>query len=56
MPSWIKDPTAGVKPINARAEGIASKPMFRGALRHGRCLIPASGFYEWKAGGKTKLS
>ena len=55
VPSWIKDPTAGVKPINARAEGIASKPMFRGALRHGRCLIPASGFYEWKGLGKTKV-
>lgn len=53
--SWIKDPAAGVKPINARSEGIASKPMFRGALRHGRCLIPASGFYEWKVGGKTKV-
>jgi putative SOS response-associated peptidase YedK len=55
VPSWSKDPTAGVKPINARAEGITTKPMFRGALRHGRCLVPASGFYEWKAGGKTKV-
>lgn len=55
VPSWIKDPAAGVKPINARAEGIASKPMFRGPLRHGRCLIPASGFYEWKGGGNTKV-
>jgi putative SOS response-associated peptidase YedK len=54
VPSWSKDPTVGVRPINARAEGIATKPMFRGALKHGRCLIPASGFYEWK-GGKTKV-
>ena len=54
VPSWSKDPEAGPKPINARAEGIGSKPTFRGALRHGRCLIPASGFYEWKTVGKTK--
>lgn len=54
VPSWSKDPEGGPKPINARAEGIGSKPTFRGALRHGRCLIPASGFYEWKTVGKTK--
>jgi len=55
VPSWAKDPEAGPKPINARAEGIAAKPTFRGAFRHGRCLIPASGFYEWKALGKSKV-
>ncbi len=55
VPSWSKDPEAGPKPINARAEGIGSKPTFRGALRHGRCLIPASSFYEWKTVGKTKI-
>jgi putative SOS response-associated peptidase YedK len=54
VPSWSKDPEGGPKPINARAEGISAKPMFRGALRHGRCLIPASGFFEWKTTGKTK--
>lgn len=55
VPSWSRDPEGGPKPINARAEGIADKPMFRSALRHGRCLIPASGFYEWKQVGKTKV-
>jgi putative SOS response-associated peptidase YedK len=54
VPSWSKDPEGGPKPINARAEGISAKPMFRGALRHGRCLIAASGFFEWKTTGKTK--
>ena len=54
VPSWAKDPEEGPKPINARAEGIAEKATFRGALRHGRCLIPASGFFEWKGAGKAK--
>lgn len=54
VPSWAKDPEAGPKPINARAEGINEKPTFRGAFRHGRCLIPASGFFEWMKVGKAK--
>jgi putative SOS response-associated peptidase YedK len=55
VPSWTKDPEGGPKPINARAEGIVTKPTFRGALRHWRCLIPASGFYEWRKVGNTKV-
>lgn len=54
VPTWAKDPASGPRPINARAEGIADKPTFRGAFRHGRCLIPASGFYEWKTVGGKK--
>jgi len=55
IPNWSKDPEVGPKPINARADGVATKPTFRGAFRHGRCLIPASGFYEWKAVGSKKV-
>ena len=54
VPSWAPDPASGPRPINARAEGLATKPTFRGAFRHGRCVIPASGFYEWKGSGRTK--
>ena len=36
-------------PINARAETVATSPMFQGSLARGRCLVPADGFYEWTA-------
>lgn len=47
IPSWYKQPNDGPLLINARAETIANKPAFREACRTRRCLIPASGFYEW---------
>lgn len=47
IPHWYKTPTDGPLLINARAETIAEKPAFRAAARARRCLVPASGFYEW---------
>lgn len=51
-PSWLKDPAKFPLLINARADGVATKNSFRNAFRRRRCLVPASGFYEWKATGK----
>src|SRR5262249_26635385 len=51
---WAHDLSAGVKAINARAETVADKPTFRAAFKARRCLIPASGYYEWKHEGKAK--
>ena len=48
VPSWAKDLAALPLFFNARSETAATKPAFRGAFRHRRCLIPASGFYEWQ--------
>ena len=49
VPHWAKDPSIGFKTINARGESVAAKPAFRAAFRRRRCLVPATGFYEWKA-------
>lgn len=56
IPSWYKTPSDGPLLINARSETIAEKPAFRDACRQRRCLIAASGFYEWKREkGETPL-
>jgi putative SOS response-associated peptidase YedK len=48
VPSWAKDILVGNSLINARAEGIESKPSFRAAFKRRRCIVPISGFYEWQ--------
>ncbi|MFY9210934.1 MAG: SOS response-associated peptidase [Aestuariivita sp.] len=47
LPAWYKKPSDGPLLINARSETIAEKPAFRAAARERRCLIVATGFYEW---------
>lgn len=49
IPSWAKDPSIGSRMINARAETAAEKPAFRAAFKRRRCLLPATGFFEWRA-------
>jgi len=54
VPPWATDPRKGPPLINARAETLFSKPAFRGAARARRCLVPATGFYEWRAEDQRK--
>ena len=53
IPSWIKEPSPKLKPINATAERVASAPMFRTAYAKRRCLVPVDNFFEW-AKAETK--
>ena len=55
VPSWAKDPKIGSQMFNARCETVATKPAFRSAFRQRRCLVPASGFYEWQQIANQKI-
>jgi len=48
VPFWSKDLKVGTKMINARSEGIEAKPAFRDAVKWRRCIVPATGFFEWQ--------
>lgn len=54
LPSWVKDPKNFALLINARGESVIDKPAFSAAMKRRRCLVPADGFYEWKAIGTRK--
>ena len=49
LPPWVKDPKNFSLLVNARGESIRDKPAFSAAVKRRRCLVPADGFYEWKA-------
>lgn len=55
VPRWARDASGGGRLANARADGVATKPSFREAFRHRRCIVPASGFYEWQTVGRLKF-
>lgn len=55
IPSWAKDPSMGSKMINARSETAGEKPAFRAAFKRRRCLLPATGFFEWQAADGRKV-
>ena len=54
VPFWAKDPKIGDRMINARSESVAEKPAFRRAMKARRCIVPTTGFYEWKRTGDSK--
>ena len=56
VPNWWNKPLKELRlaTFNARAETVAEKPFFRAAFKRTRCLIPASGYYEWHTAGKEK--
>jgi putative SOS response-associated peptidase YedK len=54
IPHWAKDAKTAYKMINARVETLTQRPAFRGLLSHHRCLVPASGYYEWQGEGREK--
>lgn len=54
VPPWATELSVGNKMINARSETVFEKRSFRNAIRKKRCIVPASGFYEWRRGAKVR--
>ncbi|MHB9030696.1 MAG: SOS response-associated peptidase, partial [Candidatus Latescibacterota bacterium] len=54
IPHWSDDAAIGSRLINARSETVRTKPSFRSAFKYRRCLIPTTGFFEWKREGSHK--
>jgi putative SOS response-associated peptidase YedK len=54
VPPWAQTPAVGSQMINCRSESAATRRAFRCAFRERRCLVPATGFYEWQAAGRSK--
>jgi putative SOS response-associated peptidase YedK len=54
VPSWSRDLSMGDRMINAPAETIEDRPAFRTPFHARRCLVPASGYYEWQTKGTRK--
>lgn len=55
IPRWAKSATDGPRPVNAKAETVRTSPPFRDSFKDRRCLLPASGFFEWETVGKAKV-
>jgi putative SOS response-associated peptidase YedK len=55
VPHWVSDIQSAQRPINARADSLSEKPSFTELLTNHRCLVPASGFFEWKKDGSKKI-
>jgi putative SOS response-associated peptidase YedK len=54
LPGWVRDPRGFTLLINARSETVRQKPAFKNAIKRRRCLIPADGYYEWRASERRK--
>ena len=55
IPQWSKVHNPKIKPINARSETLFQKPTFKNLIKRKRCLVPASGYYEWQSSEKGKI-
>src|SRR5262245_3887915 len=54
LPKFVREPAEGNRFINARVETIAKASAFRDSFRHRRCVVPATGFFEWRDGPKPR--